>query len=851
MQRIVLLSLLLLAGFYMSAQSLSGAVTDSASHQPLVGASVYIPKLRLGAVADAKGNYKIAPLPKGTYRVELHMTGYATVAKEVSIDGDITLDLTSSISASALQEVVVTALGNRMVIQRAPVPVTVVTREMFTQQASTNIIDALAKLPGLDQVTTGPGVSKPEINGLGYNRVLVLFDGERQEDFQWGDEHGILIDPYAVYNAEVLRGPASLQYGANAVAGVVSFKSEPLPQTPGIQGSYQSEFQTNNGLLGNSLDLAGSNGNGLKWDVRGSLEYAHCYTDPHDGYVWSTAFNQQNVRAVVELDKSWGYSRLSASFLHRQIEIPDGNRDSASGAFEFDVPQNASYVNGAYVLGSGKIYPTLSDFLSYAPPAISPYQILYHNELWWQNSIHVGTGEIGIDVGFTESLRHEIDTGTLGEENMAVHDIPYNIRYQVENFNTGVKLTTGFNGMYEFEANYPEPPAPYVGDYEIPNYNLFDIGGYGILEKDFKNLTLSGGLRYDLRTIDGQQMWLSNYAISSQEQVAPNTPGAYEQFPPFKQTYAGFSGSVGATYQLPDHNYVKVNLARSYRAPAINELTANELDPANVFKIGDPNLKAEQGYEVDVAYGNNGPDIGFEVDGFYNHIGNFIFADRLGSVFGGDSIQLGAPVYKYQGDNTAVLAGMTAYFNVHPSGAKWLEWRNGFTYIYSFLPGQTDSTQHVPFTPAPRLTSSVRLKLADKPSSMLRSAYFSIGLEHDWAQNQIYSALYNELPSLTYTLIDAGIGTNLVNPRTHRLVCSLIITGTNLANIAYIDHTSRPQYFWAYNTTENPTNFGVQSAVVTNRNQGIFNMGRNVGFKVIFPFGGHQISEKEMHGMGY
>ncbi len=62
---------------------------------------------------------------------------------------------------------------------------------------------------------------------------------------------------------------------------------------------------------------------------------------------------------------------------------------------------------------------------------------------WWQNSIHVGTGEIGTDVGFTESLRHEIDTGTLGEENMAVHDIPYNIRYQVENFNTGVKLDHG------------------------------------------------------------------------------------------------------------------------------------------------------------------------------------------------------------------------------------------------------------------------------------------------------------------------------------------------------------------------------------------------------------------------
>jgi iron complex outermembrane recepter protein len=850
MQRIVLLLLLLFAGYYMSAQSLNGTVTDSASHEPLAGASIYFPKLGLGAVTDAKGNYRIAPLPKGTYRVEFHMTGYAIVAKEVTIAGDINLDFTGSISASALQEVVVTALGNRMVIQRAPVPVTVVTNDMFTQQAATNVIDAIAKQPGIDQVTTGPGVGKPEINGLGYNRVLTLFDGERQEDFQWGDEHGILIDPYSVYNAEVIRGPASLQYGANAVAGVVSFKSEPLPETKGIQGSYQSDFQTNNGLLGNSLDLAGY-GNGIKWDVRGSLEYAHCYTDPHDGYVWSTAYDQKNVRAVAEIDRSWGYSRLSGSFLNRIIEIPDGNRDSASGRFEFDVPQNASYINGAYVAGSGKIYPTLSDFLSYAPPAISPFQDLYHVEFWSQNSFNVGTGTIGADIGFTESIRHEIDTGTVGEENMTVHDIPYNIRYQVENFSTGLKLTTGFNGMYEFEANFPEPPAPYVGDYEIPNYNLFDIGGYGVLEKDFKNLTLSGGLRYDLRTIDGQQMWLSNYSISSQQIVAPGTPGAYEQFPPFNKTYTGFSGSVGATYQLPDHNYVKVNLARSYRAPAINELTSNELDPANVFKIGDPNLKAEQGYEVDVAYGNNGPDVGFEVDGFYNHIGNFIFADRLGSVFGGDSIELGAPVYKYQGDNTAVLAGVTAYFNIHPTGAKWLEWRNGFTYIYSFLPGQTDSTQHVPFTPAPRLTSQVRLKMPDKPSSILRSAYFSFGLEHDWAQNQIYSALYNELPSLAYTLFDAGIGTNFVNPRSHRVFCSLIITGTNIFNLAYIDHTSRPQYFWAYNSEENPTNFGVNAAVVTNRNEGIWNMGRNVAFKVIFPFGGHQISEKEMHGMGY
>lgn len=834
MQKFLFLFLSLFAGLYVHAQSLSGTVTDSTTHQPLEGAAIYFPDLKMGGVTDAKGHYKISPLPKGTYHVELQMSGYANVNKRVTIDGAVTLDFAANISSSSLKDVVITSLGNRMIIQRAPVPVSVISHEMFLQQASTNVIDAIAKQPGITEVTTGPGVSKPEINGLGYNRVLTLFDGERQEDFQWGDEHGVLIDPYAVYNSEIIRGPASLQYGANAVAGVVSFKSQPFPASGTIKGSVQSEFQTNNGLAGGSADLTGNN-NGLVWDVRGSYEAAHSYWDPHDGYVWGTAFNQYNLRGVIGLNRSWGYTRLTVSTLRRQVEIPDGNRDSASGRFEFDVPLGAQFVNGVYVPGSGKISPTLSNFLSYKPD-IAGYQILEHDEAWWQNSINVGTGKIAADIGYTQSIRHEIDTGNVGQENMIVHDIPYSFNYQYEDFNTGLKLTTGLNGMYEFENNYAEPPAPYVGDYEIPNYHLFDVGGYGILEKDFKNLTLSGGFRYDLRTITGQPMYLANYDSPEQQQVPAGTPGAYTQFAPFSQTYTGFSGSVGGSYQLPGHNYVKLNLAKSYRAPAINELTSNELDPSNVFKLGNPNLKAEEGYEADAAYGYNGKDVNLEVDGFYNYIHNFISADRIESASGGDSMQLGAPVYKYTA-NTAIIAGVTAYVNVHPASAKWLEWDNGFTYIYSFLPGQTDSTQHVQFTPAPRLTSTFTYKVADRSSSILKGTYLKFGLEHDWPQNAIYSALYNELPSFAYTLYNAGIGTNFVNRKTKNVFCTLIIDATNLMNISYVDHTSRPQYFWAYNSVENPTNFGATSAVVTKQSEGIYNMGRNIGFKLIFPIG--------------
>ena len=769
------------------------------------------------------------------YELELRVLGHAAVTKRITINGDLTLDFATTVSSTSLKEVLITALGISTSVRRAPVPVSVVSHDMLVQQSSTNVIDAIATQPGISAITTGPGVSKPEINGLGYNRVLTLMDGERQEDFQWGDEHGILIDPYAVYDAEIIRGAASLQYGANAMAGVVSFKSQPLAESGTIRGSIQSEYQTNFGLTGNSVDIGG-NKNGFVWDLRGSYEAAHCYQDPHDGYVWGTAFIQGNGRIVLGLNRKWGYSRLTVSTLHKQIEIPDGNRDSASGRFEFDVPENAEFLNGKYVPGTGKIFPTLSDFHSYSPD-VSSYQVLNHTEVWWQNSFNVGRGRIGADIGYTQSVRHEIDTGTVAEENMFVNDIPYSVKYQIEGGNSGLKLTTGFNGVYEFMNNGPEPPAPYIGDFEIPDYHIFDIGGYSILGKDFKELSLSGGLRYDLRTITGQPMYLINYYTPHQLEVPAGKPGAYTQFSPFSQSYTGFSGSIGASYQLLGHNYFKLNLAKSYRAPAINELTSNELNPgAFAYELGNYQLKAEQGYEADLGLGNNGKDLNFEVDGFYNYINHFIFSDRLASKNGGDSILLGKPVYKYNSD-IAIIEGVSAYFDIHPIDTKWIELDNGFTYIYTILPGKTDSTKHVPWTPAPRLTSKIKFKPSDKPSSNFRGSYFEFGLAKYWAQKDIYSAQWTELPSYAYTLFNAGMGTDFVNPKTKRLICSLIINCSNLFNIAYVDHTSRPQYFWSYNGLKDPTNFGHIPAIVTKQSDGIYNMGRNIGLKLIFPIG--------------
>jgi iron complex outermembrane receptor protein len=796
--------------------SLKGNISDRSTGRPIAGASVSIPDLQIVAVADTEGHYSLRRLPGGSYLIQVTAIGFAGLTEVVDLSSSGELDFRLAPSWNTMADAVVTTLGNTTSKLRTPIPVTVMTHNMLILQSATNVIDELALQPGLNEITEGPGISKPVIDGFGYNRVLTLLDGQRQEEFQWGDEHGVLIDPYVVYDAEIIRGAASLQYGANAIAGVINFKTQPAPENGTISGTWESEYQGNNGLIGNSVTLGG-NRDGLVWNVIGSYELAHCYWDPRDGYVWGTAFTQSNLAGTIGVNRDWGYSRLTVSAFHRQVEVPDGNRDSATGQFAFDQP-----------LGDGQSIVARSNFLSYRP-TIPQYQVLQHDRLWWQNSINVGKGRVIADVGYTQSRRREaVDSAFVGQAHMFLHDLPYSFKYQSVNAQTGVKLTTGINGMYEWQNNFPEAPTPYISVFLIPDYTDLDAGAYGILEKDFRRFTLSGGLRYDVRHIIGQPMYLLNINTPQQEQVPAGTPGAYDQFTAFDNTYTGLSASIGATWQFAGHQYVKLDLARSYRAPSVNELTSNELSPgSNAFELGNLALKAEHGYEVDLAYGNTGSDVNYEVGGYYNYLDNFIFSDRLGSVNGGDSLLVGQPVFQYVA-NTAVSAGVTATFNIHPAAVRWFEWENGFTYSYSYFPGQTDSTRHIPYTPAPRLTSTVKLRPNDHPNSTVSGAYFYIGLAKYWAQNDIYSALYTELPSFAYTLFNTGLGMNFVSRTSRRVICSFYVNCTNLFNIAYVDHLSHNQYFLAYN--------GGTIATVTRQSQGIYNMGRNIGLKLIVPF---------------
>ena len=232
-----------------NALQLKGTVVHAITKEPLAGATLTISDLRRSIQTNEKGFYSISGIGAGHHVIEVTYTGYATQV--------IHIEMLQSQDKNFLllpvflenQGVVVTGTAAPTSLRKTPVPVTIFRQADLMRTASSNIVDALSQLPGISQVTTGPAISKPLIRGLGSNRVVVVNDGIRQEGQQWGDEHGLEIDELSIQKVEVVKGPASLLYGSDALAGVIHFQSAPPVEEGSIKGRFLSNYQTNGGLI--------------------------------------------------------------------------------------------------------------------------------------------------------------------------------------------------------------------------------------------------------------------------------------------------------------------------------------------------------------------------------------------------------------------------------------------------------------------------------------------------------------------------------------------------------------------------------------------------------------------------
>ncbi len=784
------LSLLILIPALSFSQSsskgvLTGEVTDEKGN-PLAGASVFLHGVNAGAISNANGIYTTTPINRGSYLAEVTYQGYASVIMPVTLDGNATKNFTLKATAVEQEAVTVTGVSSATRLRNSPQPVSVVKRADLLQNASTNLVNALVRKGGVSVITTGPAISKPVIRGLSYNRVVTINDGIRQEGQQWGDEHGIEIDEYSVQKAEVLKGPASLMYGSDGIAGVINFITNQPIAAGTIKGNLLGVYNGNNNMEGFNGNVAGNLLNGFNWNLYGSLKSAADYKNKYDGPVLDSRFSEKNWGGYAGINKSWGYSHLIISSFNQKLGLTDGVRDSATGKFLY-LPETP--------------YAAIAtDEQLKSKDVIIPYQHVQHFKIALDNSIASGRNRVVTTIAFQRNQRREFgnpDASSTPDLYFDLKTINYNLQYQMA-VRQGWKTTIGANGMYQQNRNLAEKKL-------IPEYNLFDAGVFVYTTKSFNKLTVSGGLRGDTRKMDIKGLQESGYS----------------KFTAADKHFGSISGSAGAAYEVSDEVTLKANIARGYRSPSAAELSSNGAHEGTYrYEYGDNNLKTENSLQFDAGLDVVSRHVSFGVSAFYNHISNYIYYSRLEAAGGGDSVVVGngAPLQAFKfSQSGATLAGFEANFDIHPHPLDWLHFENTFSYVAGTFDRYFEGSNRLPAMPPAHLLSELRANFA-KAGSLLSNLYFKAEMDATATQNRVFTAYNTETPTRGYALFNLGAGSDF-NAKKRKLF-SLYLSLNNITDVAYQSHLSRLKY--------------TDINYVTGR-QGVFNMGRNFNVKLNIP----------------
>lgn len=787
--------------------TLSGKVTAANTGLPLQGASIYIPDLKAGAIADSNGNYILHNIPAGNYLVQAGFVGYQNLVKKITLNKNIIADFNLEIAITEESEIVITGTSKATTIKRNPIPIISISKQYLQQNLSTNIIDAIARVPGINAVTTGPNISKPFIRGLGFNRILTLYDGVRQEGQQWGDEHGIEVDQNTVGKVEVIKGPASLIYGSDAVAGVINLLPLNPPADGKTIGNISSEYQTNNGLIAGSAMLAG-NKNSFTWMGRGSYKAATNYRNRIDGRVYNTGFREVDFSGSAGLNRSWGYSHLGISSFNDLQEIPDGSRDSASRKFTKQITE------------ADTIRPIVSDeeLKSYKISAL--HQHVQHYRIYSANNFILGNGSLGINLAYQKSIRQEFSHPQIPVAGLylILNTFSYDAKYYFPEKN-GWSITGGLNGMAQ--NNNVNKGTEFI----IPSYKQFDIGPFIFIKKSMKKMEVAGGIRYDVRKFNNLALYTKPDAITGFDKpvFGIDTVGAKNPFYAYQHTFSGASGSIGLSYRFSNQFSGKVNIGRGYRAPNISEISANGIHPGtNSYQMGNLNFKPEFNWQEDIGANYSTRHVTIDAGIFNNNIENYIYNQKVSSGFAQNAV---IDTFQFQASRAHLYGGELSV-DIHPHPWDWLHFENSLSIVYGNNEGVKgqgkvyDSAKYLPFIPPLHTFSELRANIK-KVSWGIVNAFIKIQMEYYAPQNRAYLAFNTETPTPGYHLFNAGLGADITNRKGQTLL-TFALLGDNLLNVSYQSHLNRLKYFEPYPNDPRPYH-------------GIYNMGRNFSLKINVP----------------
>ncbi len=805
-----------LSDIHAQSKTIQGKILDVKTKEPVPFCNIFYRKSKIVSNTDDDGNFKLG-IPENEIGYLIFICiGYKTdsISIKSALINQIILLKPSS---GTLNEVVITGVGRATLNRENPVAIMSINSKAIEQNLESNVMDVLAKIaPGMTMVKTGPNISKPFIRGLGYNRVLTLFDGIRQEGQQWGDEHSVEVDAYNLQKAEVIKGPSSLMYGSDAIAGVVSlFPYVPEEKDAKIHAKYVAEYQTNNGMIGNGFRISYS-AKHFAAALRGSYRLATNYRNNIDNWVYNTGFEEKNMSLLLAYNNTKWSINLNFTLYDNLQGIPDGSRDSLSREFTKQIYEGAfDDVNARPIVGENE----LSSY------RLSPlHQHIQHYRVYSNSKLKMAKGDLDLLLAFQQNVRREYNHPTQTEQAglyLKLNTFNYGLKYNLPSLKR-FETTIGLNGMAQNNRSVN------ATDFPIPDYDLFDIGGFIYSKWKYKRISISGGLRMDLRNLKWDDFYVrTNSSNGFDEHVkTPNIAGAQLQFTNFNRVFSGLSSSIGLTYFIRDHVNLKLNLARGYRAPSITELASNGLDPgAHIIYLGNRNFLPEFSIQEDVGITAEYSDFSASVSLFNNHIQNYIYLNLLVDEFNKPIVddQLNK-TYQYQ-QASAQLYGTECNLILHPKSWKGLIIENTLAIIYAY---NRDSKyidkqlqgEYLPLIPPIKFTSSISKKLNLK-SKKLTGFTPKIELDFNASQNRYLALNGTETYTPSYSLIHLGISSDAIAIGKSSLQLNFQIN--NVLDENYQSNLNRLKYFEYYSYS-------------TSGKRGIYNMGRNACLKIVWQF---------------
>lgn len=585
-----------LAVFAQTGGKISGKVTFN-NQTPLHNALVQIVQLRLTTTTDDNGFYEFNNVPSGRYTILVHLEGFSDATRIVDVTGGANLSIDFPLQITALKEqVTVTASGAEQSVFDSFQTVESVGATRIAERGGVSLGEVLENETGVAKRAFGVGSSRPVIRGFDGDRVLVLQNGVRLGAIgsQSGD-HGEPIDALSAERIEVVKGPATLLYGSNAIGGVVNvIDTDEFNWHRGFRGYVSG--------LGSTVDRQGAFSGGTEYGFARNWMFRGNFSTLRSG-------DYQTPLGKVE-NSATRYSSGSGGLGYYS------NKAFISGTFNTDI-RRYGVPFAPFFEGGGKRIAIDEEEID-----LRLRRYNFRVTGGFRNLNNSFLSGVNYNFDYTDYVHKEIETED-GEDEIKTRFDNRTISYRTIFEQTKYKNLTGRFGFEGFNRNYEITGDEQLIEGKI-RHNSFSA--FVLQELAFKRIRFQFGGRIEN----------NRYKPENNELIS--------------RSFTGFSGALGVNIPLWKGGAFVTNFTLASRAPALEELYNNGPHIGTLtFEIGNPNLKMERSAGIDVSLRQFSNRIRFNFDVYYYRINNFVFLEPVDKDGDGDiDIEDGLRVGEYE-----------------------------------------------------------------------------------------------------------------------------------------------------------------------------------------------------------